>query len=180
MTSVPWPGSLTLDGEGVVLREWEDADLPTMVELFDESEVDAWTPLRSPFDLDAARDYLDNARRARTAGNGVQLAITAGGPAALGEVLLFRAGAEGRDGELAYAVGAGHRRRGLAGRAVRLLAGYALRDLGMPRVLLRIADDNVPSVGVARSSGFTRTDEEPVIRERKNRRVVLTTWERRT
>ncbi|WP_412543700.1 GNAT family N-acetyltransferase [Longispora sp. K20-0274] len=177
MSSVFPTGPLALDGEGVVLREWDDADLPTMVELFDESEVDVWTPLRSPFDLAAAGEYLGNARRNRLAGDGIQLAITSGGPAALGEVLLFRAGADSPDGELAYAVGAAHRRRGLAGRAVRLITGYALGDLGMPRVILRIDDANVASVGVARTCGFVRTDAEPVVRERKNRRTVLTTWE---
>ncbi|MFC6020694.1 GNAT family N-acetyltransferase, partial [Plantactinospora solaniradicis] len=63
-----FPNRIRIDGHGLVLREWTDDDLPTMVELFDEPEVDRWTPLRTPFNLEAARSYLDRARQLRAAG----------------------------------------------------------------------------------------------------------------
>ncbi|MGR6919510.1 hypothetical protein ACU635_35200 [[Actinomadura] parvosata] len=40
------------------MREWTADDLPVMVELFGDPQVDRWTPLRSPFDLAAAHSYL--------------------------------------------------------------------------------------------------------------------------
>jgi hypothetical protein len=64
---------IQLSGLGLHLREWTDEDLPTMVELFDDPAVDRWPPLRSPFDLTAARTYLDQSRKGRAGGRGVQL-----------------------------------------------------------------------------------------------------------
>ncbi|MFF3256037.1 GNAT family N-acetyltransferase [Actinacidiphila glaucinigra] len=71
----PVPTDLRISGLGLILREWHDDDLPAMVTLFDDSAVDRFTPLRSPFDLQAARAYLTRARQRRAEGR-VQLAIT--------------------------------------------------------------------------------------------------------
>jgi RimJ/RimL family protein N-acetyltransferase len=153
--------TITLSGLGLQLREWSDADLPVMVELFDDPDVDRWTPLPSPFDLTAARTYLDQARARRAEGRSIQLAITTDGHTALGEILLVPSG---RIAELAYAVGRAHRGQGLTTRAVRLVTAYAYRELAMDRVVLRINPGNAPSVAVARATGFELTDDEPVIR----------------
>jgi RimJ/RimL family protein N-acetyltransferase len=168
------PPRIDLSGFGLRLREWVDGDLPVMVDLFDDEQTALWTPLASPFDLSAARRYLAAARQARADGRGVQLAVTTDGRRALGEVLLYRAGEE--DVEVAYAVGAAYRRRGLATRAVRLVTGYAHDVLGADRVILRINPDNTASRGVAVAAGYRLTEAEPVIRERKGQRVSLLTW----
>lgn len=167
---------LALTGFGLWPREWTDDDLPTMVELFDETQVGRWTPLRHPFDLAAARAYLDVARARRAEGRGIQLAITTDGRTALGEVLLSPTGPDGRHAELAYAIGAEHRRRGLATRAVRLLTAYADQHLGMAEVILRIHPDNAASAAVARATGFRLTDAEPITRGDSE---PLLTWRRR-
>jgi len=52
-----------LTGHGLILREWSDEDLPALRDLFDDPDVAYRTPLVSPFDLTAARDYLADARR---------------------------------------------------------------------------------------------------------------------
>jgi RimJ/RimL family protein N-acetyltransferase len=109
-----FPSRITLSGLGLHLREWTDEDLPVMVELFDEPQIARWTPLASPFDLSAAQAYLAKAREAHVAGRGIQLAITTDGRQARGEILLYRAGEDGQDAELAYAIGARHRRQRLA------------------------------------------------------------------
>jgi RimJ/RimL family protein N-acetyltransferase len=161
--TTPFPPVINLRGHGLHLREWTDGDVPTMVTLFDETEVDRWTPLRSPFDHTAARAYLDQARARRADNRAIQLAITTDGHEARGEILLFRTSPEGRDhpgpdAELAYAIGAAHRRQGLAARAVRLITDHAYRDLGIRHVLLRIDPGNTASVAVARTTGFQLTD----------------------
>lgn len=153
---------VTVEGQGLVLREWTDADVPVMVVLFDEAEVGRWTPLRHPFDDAAARAYLDRARTRRVEGLAIQLAITTDGHAPLGEVLLFATGPDGRapDGdqaELGYAIGAAHRGNRLASRAVRLMTGYAVRELGMRAVVLHIDPGNAGSIAVARATGFELT-----------------------
>ncbi|MBG0814855.1 GNAT family N-acetyltransferase [Planomonospora sp. ID82291] len=168
--------SVSVSGLGLRLRDWTDEDLPAMAALFDEPQVDRWTPLRSPFTLETARAYLTRAREGRAAGLRLQLAVTEDGGTPLGEVLLFRASPDERDAELGYAIGAAHRRRGLATRAVRLMTGYAYGTLAVDRVLLRIAPDNEASAAVARSAGFRLTDDEPVVRDRGDGTVSLLTW----
>jgi len=36
---------VVIRGDGLVLREWTDGDLPRMAELFDDAAVARWTPL---------------------------------------------------------------------------------------------------------------------------------------
>jgi RimJ/RimL family protein N-acetyltransferase len=160
--------------DGLVLREWTDADVPRMVALFDEPAVAEWTPLESPFDTDAATRYLERAREARGSGRALQLAITTDGVLPLGEVLLFP-GPDGT-GELGYAVGAAHRGAGLAARAVTQLREYAEETHGLRRFVLRIAPGNTASARVASACGFRLTAEPPLVREIKGRRTELATW----
>jgi RimJ/RimL family protein N-acetyltransferase len=170
------PTPLRLEGFGIRLREWSDDDVPDLVAMYDDPEVDRWTGAPSPFDTEAARRYLAAAREQRAKGHAVQLVITTDGGVAQGEVMLFRGAADEGDVELAYGVGAAHRRRGLASKAVRLLVDYAARQIGARRVLLRIEDGNTASKAVAKATGFALTDDEPIIRTAKGREVVLRTW----
>jgi RimJ/RimL family protein N-acetyltransferase len=170
------PPAIQVSGLGLHLREWTDDDLSVMVELFDEPQLHRWTPLPSPFDLQAARAYLSKAREGSADGGRIQLAITTDGQHPRGEILLFRTGADGRDAELGYGVGARHRRLRLAARAVELMTGYAYDTLAMSRVILRIDPANAASAAVARATGFELTGDDPVIRERDGRRVSLLTW----
>ena len=130
-------------GHGVVLREWTDADVPAMAVLFDEAEIDAWTPLESPFDEAAAARYLVRARTARAEGRALQLAVTEDGGAPLGEVLLF----DPKDGtaEMGYAIGAAHRGRGLARAAVLALLDHATAACGLTTFVLRIRPATPPA-----------------------------------
>ncbi|MFF1695114.1 GNAT family N-acetyltransferase [Streptomyces sp. NPDC058257] len=66
-----------------------------------------------------------------------------------------------RDDEVAtvaYSVFPAYRGRGIAPRAVRLLAGWALGDLGLTQLLLEAAAENTSSVRVAEKCGFQRSD----------------------
>ncbi|MFD9030877.1 GNAT family N-acetyltransferase [Streptomyces sp. NPDC059567] len=171
------PSSIRISGDGIHLREWSESDLLPLVELYDDPEIDRWTPVPSPFDSRAAREYLTKAREGRGDGRKkAQLAITTDGEQPRGEVLVFRCEIDARDVELAYGVGSRHRRQGLASRSVKLTADYACRRLGARRVLLRIEPENSPSMAVARATGFQLTEDEPITREAKGRQVTLLTW----
>ena len=167
---------LQLHGEGLVLREWTDADLVAMSELFDEPSIDVWTPLRSPFDLAAARSYLAGARASRDSGEALQLAITLDGETPLGEVLLF--GTEPGVGELAYAVGVQHRGHSLAARAVTVAMEYGCAEMGMQEFHLNVSPQNRASQRVAESCGFVLAGEPAFLRERKGQRIELVLWRR--
>src|SRR5690606_18020328 len=117
------PPSIRLSGDGLLLGEWTETDLSGLVELYDDPEIDRWTPVPSPFDSTAAGAYLARAHEGRGEGRKTaQLAITTDGEQPRGEVLLFRCELNTRDVEIAFGVGSRHRRQGLASRAGRAWA----------------------------------------------------------
>ena len=142
-----------------------------MVELFDEPEVAYRTPLVSPFDLPAARDHLEMARRSRAGGERIHLAITTDGGRARGEVMINLAQAT-----IGYVVGTAHRGQGLAVRAVRVLTGYAHEVLGTPRLCAQIEPGNHSSTAVAEAAGYRQTGVPPEPVEDKGRSFTLLTW----
>ncbi|GGX59821.1 GNAT family N-acetyltransferase [Streptomyces minutiscleroticus] len=168
-----FPARIELSGEGLVLRDWTEADLAAMPELFDHPDIAYWTPIVSPFDEAAARARLEKDRRLRAEGTVVLLAITVGGGAPLGEVMLRRS-PEGM--EIGYAVGPAHRGRGLAARAVRVMASYAFGQLGAERVILELEAENAASVAVAAKAGFRLLDVPLITGEEKGRPYALQTW----
>ncbi|KMO94345.1 GNAT family N-acetyltransferase [Streptomyces roseus] len=172
-TTSSFPDHMELTGEGLVLRDWTEADLPAMPALFDDPDVAYWTPIVSPFDEAAGRARLERDRRMRAEGTVVLLAITVDGGEPLGEVMLRRA-PEGT--ELGYAVGPAHRGRGLAARAVRVMAAYAFEQLGVDRVILELEAENAASVAVAVKAGFSLLDVPLIEGEEKGRPYTLQTW----
>jgi RimJ/RimL family protein N-acetyltransferase len=173
--SVIFPDDVTLRGDGLILREWTAADVPAMVELFDEESIDVWTPLASPFDGDVAQRYVDRAHGGRAAGICLQLAITTDGRAPLGEILLFE-GEDEETAELAYAVGIAHRGQHLTARAMRLTMEFARQSCGIKRFMVKVSPANPASESVARAAGLELTNAPLEIRERKGRRVELAVW----
>jgi RimJ/RimL family protein N-acetyltransferase len=160
---------------GLLLREWRQEDVPRMVAMFNTAEIDRWTPLAHPFDGDVASAYVERARQLRPE-RVLQFAITVDGEEPLGELLLFPA--EPADTcELAYAVGAAHRGRQLAARAIEAVVPLA-RAEGYRSARLRIDTDNVASQRVALAAGFQVTADPLVRRERKGYVPHLATWVR--
>ncbi|MGW3656925.1 GNAT family N-acetyltransferase [Streptomyces sp. NPDC005151] len=149
-----------LTSHDLVLREWEETDLSAMVELFDEPEIADRTPLCSPFDLDAAREYLEMIHRTRAEGQRLHLAITTDGHKPLGEVLLNLS-----RGTMGYAVGTTHRGQRLALRAAQLLTGYAHQVLELPRVLLAALREASLWAGIA-GNQIVRAGSRPAHAER--------------
>ena len=174
-TASPFPDRIELAGEGLVLRDWTEADLAAMPDLFDHPDIAYWTPILSPFDEAAARARLGRDRQLRAEGTAILLAITVDGRAPLGEVMLRRA-PEGT--EIGYAVGPAHRGQALAARAVRVMAAYAFEQLSVEQVILELEAENAASVVVATKAGFSRLDVPLIKGEEKGRPYALQTWGR--
>ena len=172
-TTSSFPERIELSGEGLVLRDWTEADLSVMPELFDHPDIAYWTPIVSPFDAAAARARLERDRQLRAEGSAILLAITVDGGVPLGEVMLRRA-PEGT--AVGYAVGPAHRGQGLAARAVRVMAAYAFEQLGAEQVILELEAENAASVAVATKAGFRLLDVPLITGEEKGRPYALQTW----
>jgi len=63
---------------------------------------------------------------------------------------------DGAQGEIGYIVVEAARGRGVAGRALGLVTGWALGDLGLARVELLIDVENAASIRVAERAGYVR------------------------
>ncbi|WP_250001497.1 GNAT family N-acetyltransferase [Actinoplanes sp. M2I2] len=172
---LPFP--LTLTGDGLVLREWRSDDLDDLVRMLDEPEIARWTPMPSPFDVEAGIAYLKRCYQNRVTGQRIQLAITSDGGRPLGEVLLYGVDLGLKEAELGYLVDARERRRGLASGALSLLSAYAQSSLQLSRLLLRIDPRNVGSTAVARRCGYQLTGEPPILQEGPHGSSRLDTWE---
>ncbi|WP_333777781.1 GNAT family N-acetyltransferase [Streptomyces sp. IBSBF 3136] len=169
-----FPERIELSGEGLILRDWTEADLAAMPELFDHPDIAYWTPIVSPFDEAAALARLDRDRQLRADGTTILLAVTVDGGAPLGEVMLRR-DFEGVV-ELGYAIGPTHRGQGLAARAVRVMAAYAFQQLGARQAILELEAENAASVAVATKAGFRLLDRPLITGEEKGRPFALQTW----
>ncbi|WP_433300462.1 GNAT family N-acetyltransferase [Actinoplanes sp. CA-030573] len=177
MSASRLPFPLTLTGDGIVLREWRSEDLDDLVAMLDEPDIARWTPMPSPFDVEAGIAYLKRAHQGRVSGQRIQLAITEDGGRPLGEVLLFGVDAGLREAELGYLVGARDRRRGLASGSLSLLSSYARSTLQLTRLLLRIDPSNTASAAVARRCGYRLTGEPPILQVGPHGPSSLDTWE---
>ncbi len=138
--------------DGVVsLREWRDDDVAAIVAICDDPEVARFTRVPSPYTERDAREFLDGGvleemSFARVAADDEE--------EVLGSIGLRDAGE--KRGELGYLVAAGARGRGVASRAVRLLAVWALTEAGRARVQLYTHVDNPASQRAAEKAGFRR------------------------
>ena len=83
-------------------------------------------------------------------------AILSTGGEFLGMAAIVELDLGGREGEIGYMVAPAARGQGVAGRALALITGWALGELGLERVELRIDIDNEASIRVAEQVGYVR------------------------
>lgn len=143
-------------GDGTItLREWAPSDAPAVFAACQDADIQRFVPVPVPYEQEHARGYVDGAAAGWREGRHGALAIAA---AQTDEVL----GAIGLTVVGSHNVGIGYwivpeqRRRGIATRAVRLLALWALDHLGVARVELYLVVGNVASARVAERAGFKR------------------------
>lgn len=139
----------------VTLRPWRDADVPALVAVCRDPEVVRWTKVPSPYTEHDAQTFMlvKQARQAR----GEEAYFAAVDPPdrrLLGSFSLRPLPARAAD--VGYFVAAGSRRRGVATRALELIAGWAFESLRVARLQLVTDVDNVASQRTALAAGFRR------------------------
>jgi RimJ/RimL family protein N-acetyltransferase len=151
-----FPADTVLRGEGFVLRPLHDDDVNDVLLAASDKLTQRWLPLPSPYTLDTARAFVSEFAPAMLeSGLGIVRAIDVDDRLA-GCIDLKHTDWRARTTEVGYWVAPWGRGNGLAGRATRVLAEWALLETGLERVELRAATGNVASQRAAETAGFAR------------------------
>jgi len=158
MAELPFPTPPLADA-AVALRPWRESDAPAQRAAFEDPVFRRFTSwVERPFTASAAHRSLVDQERARRRGEELDLALVEPddhnvllGGASLYDVDL----GQGRAG-IGYWLAPQARGRGVATRAVRLLASWAFTELGLARLELTCGPDNLASQRVAQRCGFAR------------------------
>jgi RimJ/RimL family protein N-acetyltransferase len=173
MPPIPLPDPALADA-AVRLRAARLEDVPTILRACQDPQIQRFTFVPTDYDEDLACAWVTGAAAERERGEGLELIIaSAETDELLGAVGLLRFAWPHRAAELGYWVAPWARGAGVAVRASRLLAPWALRTLGLARISCEVDVENGASRRVAERAGFTR---EGVLRsaiEAKGRRWTL-------
>ena len=121
-----------------------------------DPEVQRFTYVPSPWVEGFERRWLEGYERAREDGTRAGFAIVDREGRFLGLAALVTIDREAREAEAGYIVSPEARGRGVAARALRLLGDWALSELELERLELRITAENTASIRVAERCGFVR------------------------
>jgi RimJ/RimL family protein N-acetyltransferase len=166
--TVEWPGELT---DGIVLiRPYAPADAPAEVQAHAD---DATLALMLGMDKAPTVDELVTTTRTGTYPDRTPTLSIADATTDdfLGGIGLDRVDWRHRRGEVGFWITPAARGRGLAKRAIRLIAGWAFDELGLKRMELTTTPENAATRGLALRLGFR---EEGTMRQRnleRGRRV---------
>jgi RimJ/RimL family protein N-acetyltransferase len=169
---IPLPDPPLTDGE-LVLREWRLADVPALTRACQDPEIPRWTVVPSPYLERHARDFIAGCAGDRGAGRELALAIVDSEDTLLGAIGVGRFDWDDGKAEIGYWIAREARRRAVGVRAVRLLARWALTELGLERIELLANPENVASQRLAERAGFTREGTLRRYRRRRGEREDL-------
>jgi RimJ/RimL family protein N-acetyltransferase len=151
---LPLPDPALVDGD-LSLRPWQDGDVHVLAGAWADPEISRWTGAPADPSVEGARRWIAGERDRRTRGLALDLVIADGG-LPVGEIGITRFDRHRRTAEIGWWVVRSHRGRGLATRAARLVAAWAVTELCIDRVYARVDPRNPRSLAVARSAGLQR------------------------
>ncbi|MEV7221270.1 GNAT family N-acetyltransferase [Streptomyces sp. NPDC056353] len=141
-------------GDGLMLRPWRAEDAPAVHAAFQDPVMRQWH-IRAADSEEEVRGWIAEWQQAWDRESNVQWAVAdAADDRLLGRVALRQVLLGDGVAEVAYWTTAGARGRGVAARATRTLARWALDEIGFQRLELSHAVANEASCRVAQKSGF--------------------------
>jgi RimJ/RimL family protein N-acetyltransferase len=149
----------TLRDGDLVLRPKRIEDVDAITAACQDPEIPRWTLVPSPYTRADAEAFLRSSAEDEAAGRSANFLAVDAGDRLLGSFSVMELDREPGYGEIGYWVAAEARGRGVATRAVRLLAQWALAELGLTRIEILAHKDNPASRRVAEKAGFADTGE---------------------
>ena len=145
-------------GDGTTfLRPWRESDVPKLVTLCQDAEITRWTRVPTAYGITSARAWIAESRALVKDRISAPFAIISpGDEELLGSISLMRFTWEDARGEVGYLLGRRARGQGHATRALRLICAWGFATLGLERIDLYAATENLASQRVAERGGFTR------------------------
>ncbi|MGH3022914.1 MAG: GNAT family N-acetyltransferase [Gaiellaceae bacterium] len=140
---------MRLEDGDIALRAYTEDDVPALVAACQDPEIPRWTSVPSPYIEEDARRFV-----AGLEGHHAFAVVDAETDELLGSVG-FDLEEHGR-AEFGYWVAREARGRGVASRALLLLARWAAREHGLARLQLIVDPANAASIRVAEKAGFER------------------------
>ncbi|MFJ4340914.1 GNAT family N-acetyltransferase [Streptomyces sp. NPDC088915] len=157
--------------DGLALRPWRMSDLGLVREASADPYIPLVTTVPSPYSEAGGRAFVERQWGRATTGAGYPFVLVDADGRPVGTVGLWQGGEEVA---LGYWVVASARGRGTAAAGLAAVADWALRELGIPRLVLHIEPWNTASVRVAERAGFRREGvREGWLRVGDERRDVL-------
>ncbi len=145
-----------LTDDVIVLRPWRSTDALWLCEVCQDPDIQRWTRVPVPYAMSDATSFIDDlAPTTWRNGTAAHFAVTdAASGRGLGAVGLVAVDRDASCAEIGYYLASFERGRGVATRAVVLIADWALSDLGLDRLEIHVDPRNTPSAAVAERSGF--------------------------
>ncbi|WP_406474556.1 GNAT family N-acetyltransferase [Streptomyces platensis] len=145
----------SISTDRLVLRPFEEADVPSLAAMMNDELVAAWTAIPQPYTEDAARRWTtESAQAERTSGHGIDFAVTEFLTQRLvGVVQLRNTDWRIRSSEISYVVASWARGEGYASEASLAVAHWLFHDRKFERIELRTAAGNTASQQVAQKIG---------------------------
>lgn len=161
----------------VRLERLDSRHLEGLAELGQDPDAQRFTYVPVPWPEGFERTWLERYDHAGSSRAGFAI-VDAGSGAFLGMAALVTLDLEAREAEAGYIVAPSARGRGVAVRALRLLTDWALVELGLERVELRITPDNAPSLKVAERAGYVREGVLRSVHFKQGQRTDLAIYSR--
>lgn len=154
----------TLTGTRVRLRWLEDRDVGALFEVFSDPEVMRyWSSTPYESEADAAK-LLVRVRRSFAEKTGLQWGIARlEDDRVIGTCSLWHLDASNARGDVGFALGRAHWRRGLMSDVLPMLVGFAFDQLSLRRLEADVDPRNAASIRALERHGFSR---EGLLRER--------------
>ncbi|MER5771231.1 GNAT family N-acetyltransferase [Streptomyces sp. NPDC001985] len=146
---------VSISTERLVLRPFEESDIPAYTEMMNDDQVTSWTTAPHPYINAHARDWVRRLAPAeRLSGRGIALAVTEFLTQRLvGTVSLTHTNWRTRATEAAYVTAPWARGEGYATESLLATAKWLFRDQRFERLELRTAAGNTAGQQVAQKTG---------------------------